>query len=288
MSMFIAPGAKTPVDSLESTRNWGSIVAPGESGTEGQTELGRRAGVRAGESADGWDRLKPTIRSGSHGPVMSALNAFPGGERPANDSSTGLVVELLNRARAGDESARDALFEQCRHYLSILARVQIETWLQAKVDPSDLVQQTLLEAYRGLARFEGQSEGEWLAWLKQILKHNATDFVRSYKGTAKRRIQKEVPMEAPRHGSSLFRLDPSGPGETPSQLVMQHESEIQLADAVSQLAEDYQEVILLRNVRRLSFNEVAEEMGRSRPAVQMLWLRALKKLKEQLQDVERA
>ena len=48
----------------------------------------------------------------------------------------------------------------------------------------------------------------------------------------------------------------------------------------------YQQVILLRNVQRLSFNEVAERMGRSRPAVQMLWLRALKKLKDLLHDVE--
>jgi len=158
--------------------------------------------------------------------------------------------------------------------------------LQAKVDPSDLVQQTLLEAYRGLDGFQGQTEGEWLAWIKQILKHNATDYIRSYKGTAKRRIQREVPMEAPRHGSSLFRIDPSDPGDTPSQLVMQHENEIQLAEAVSRLAEDHQQVILLRNVQRLSFNEVAERMGRSRPAVQMLWLRALKKLKDLLHDVE--
>ena len=83
-------------------------------------------------------------------------------------------------------------------------------------------------------------------------------------------------------------MDPSDPGETPSQLVMQRENEIQLAEAVSRLDEDYQEVILLRNVQRLSFNEVAERMDRSRPAAQMLWLRALKKLKEHLQDVEGA
>ena len=95
-------------------------------------------------------------------------------------------------------------------------------------------------------------------------------------------------MELPGDGSSLFRLDPAARSETPSQLVMQHEREIQLAEAVSRLDEDYQEVILLRNVQRLSFNEVAERMGRSRPAAQMLWLRALRKLKEQLQDVESA
>jgi RNA polymerase sigma-70 factor (ECF subfamily) len=205
-----------------------------------------------------------------------------------SDSNSSVLIGLLDRARGGDEAARDELFDRCRNYVSLLARVHIESWLQAKVDPSDLVQQTLLEAYRGMGGFKGQSEGEWLAWLKQILKHNATDYIRRYKGAAKRRIQREVPLEAVRHGSSLFRIDPSDPGETPSQLVMQHENEIQLAEAVSRLDEDYQQVILLRNVQRLSFNEVAERMGRSRPAVQMLWLRALRKLKELLQDVEGA
>jgi len=195
-----------------------------------------------------------------------------------------VLVELLARARAGDEAAGEELFERCRNYVSLLARVQVESWLQAKVDASDLVQQTLLEAYRGLADFRGKSEGEWLAWLKQILTHNTTDFVRHYKGTAKRQIRREVPIDVPGDGSTFFRRDPSDPGESPSQLVMQHENAIELADAVSRLSEDHQEVILLRNVQRLSFSEVAERMGRSRPAVQMLWLRALKKLKEGLQD----
>jgi RNA polymerase sigma-70 factor (ECF subfamily) len=210
-------------------------------------------------------------------------------ESDSNSESNGSVlVELLERARNGDDGARDELFDRCRNYVSLLARVHIESWLQARVDPSDLVQQTLLEAYRGMGGFKGQSEGEWLAWLKQILKNNATDYIRRYKGTAKRRIQREVSIESPRHGSSQFRMDLSDPGDSPSQLVMQYENEIQLAEAVSRLDEDYQEVILLRNVQRLSFNEVAQRMDRSRPAAQMLWLRALRKLKANLQDVEGA
>lgn len=230
---------------------------------------------RGGDLADRWARLSPSFR-----------DSGPRREMPDADKKTSVLVDLLDRAREGDVGARNELFDRCRNYVSILARVHIESWLQAKVDPSDLVQQTLLEAYRGMGKFEGQSEGEWLAWLKQILKHNATDYIRRYKGTAKRRIQREVPMEAPRHGSSLFRIDPSDPADTPSQMVLQQENEIQLAEAVSRLDEDYQEVILLRNVQRLSFNEVAERMDRSRPAVQMLWLRALRKLKELLRDVE--
>ena len=232
---------------------------------------------RGGDLPDHWARLRPSI-----------CDSVPRRTMSDADKNSSILVDLLDRAREGDVGARNELFDRCRNYVSILARVHIESWLQGKVDPSDLVQQTLLEAYRGMDKFEGQSEGEWLAWLKQILKHNATDYIRHYKGTAKRRIQREVPMETPGHGSSLFRIDPSDPGDTPSQMVLHQENEIQMAEAVSRLDEDYQEVILLRNVQRLSFNEVAERMNRSRPAVQMLWLRALRKLKDVLRDVETA
>ncbi|QDT47303.1 RNA polymerase sigma factor YlaC [Symmachiella dynata] len=191
------------------------------------------------------------------------------------------LVELLNRARGGDEAARDELFDKCRNYLAIVARVQVESWLRVKVDASDLVQQTMLDAYRGFGDFRGNSEGEWLTWLKQILKHNATDFVRRYRGTEKRQQRREVPMQVgPTNLSEGFTREPSSGGESPSELVMQREREIQLADCITKLAPDHQEVIILRSLQRLPFDEVAERMDRTRPAVQMLWARAVSKLKD--------
>jgi len=201
-----------------------------------------------------------------------------------NDDS--VLLDLLNRARDGDDMARDELFDKCRAYVSVLARVQVESWLQAKVDASDLVQQTLLEAHQGLSGFRGQTQGEWLVWLKRILSNNTVDFIRRYKGTAKRQVRREVPIDIAGDGSEFFHRDPSDPGESPSQLVIRHEDELQLADAITRLSEDYQEVILLRNVQRLPFGEIAARMDRSRPAVQMLWLRALRKLKEVLEEIE--
>jgi RNA polymerase sigma-70 factor (ECF subfamily) len=194
------------------------------------------------------------------------------------------LLELLTRARDGDAGARDRLFEKCRSYVGLVARAQVESWMNAKVDASDLVQQTLLEVHRGLDRFRGQTEAEWLAWLRMILKNNAADFVRRYRGTAKRQARREISMRvAAPDASDEFLRDPADPGESPSQVVMRREQEIELADAISQLAEDYQEVIMLRNLQRLPFDEVARRMGRSRPATQMLWMRALRKLQETLQ-----
>lgn len=196
---------------------------------------------------------------------------------------SGSVVDLLNRARGGDDAARDALFEKCRAYVTVVARAQVESWLQAKVDASDLVQQTMLEAHCGLDDFRGSTEAEWLAWLRRILMHNAADFVRQYGAAEKRRVGREVALRVPaRDGSRPGVRDPSDPGESPSELVLRRERELQVAEAVTKLPEDYQEVIMLRNLQRLPFNEVARRMGRSRPAVQMLWMRALCKLQDVL------
>ncbi len=195
-----------------------------------------------------------------------------------NDSGTSPLEELIGRAQSGDADARNELFEKCRNYISFLARSHVESWIQAKGDSSDLVQQTLLEAHTGFERFNGKSEGEWLAWLKQILRNNATDYVRRF-GTAKRKVSREVAI-----GGFTESFRSVGPpeladgGETPSQIIAKREQEIEIADAMATLPPDYQEIIVLRNLQRLPFDEIAERMDRSRPACQMLWMRALKKL----------
>jgi RNA polymerase sigma-70 factor, ECF subfamily len=188
------------------------------------------------------------------------------------------VAELLARARTRDPRELDALFAECRNYLGIVARAQLESWLRAKVDASDLVQQTMLEAYRDFDKFRGQTEAEWLAWLRQILNHNAANFIRHYRGTAKRQAHREVPLAPATDTSTTPRNDPADHAESPSQQLLRKEREWQVADALAQLAPDHREVILLRNLERLSFDEVAQRMGRSRPAVQMLWMRAIHKL----------
>jgi RNA polymerase sigma-70 factor, ECF subfamily len=200
---------------------------------------------------------------------------------PSSDNAS--VSKLLERARAGDDTARERLFAMCRNYVAIAARAEMASWLKSKVDASDLVQQTMLEAHRGLANFRGTTEGEWLARLKQIMAHNATDYVRRYHGVEKRCTSREVSLTTS-EDSERPQPQLSDDGPSPSQLVMQKELQLQVADAVARLPEDYQEVVILRNLQQLPFEDVAERMGRSRPAVQMLWTRAIRKLQEVLNE----
>jgi RNA polymerase sigma-70 factor (ECF subfamily) len=197
------------------------------------------------------------------------------------ESTLPAVSELLALARAGDPDGLNRLYEASRPWLAVLARARLERYLRARVDTSDLVQQTLLEAYRDFAGFGGRTEGEWLAWLRQILLRNAADYVRRFR--AAKRAATEIPLRGEGEGPPLEQAITAA-GPSPSQQAVCHEESLRLAQSLTLLPEDYQEVIQLRHFQRLAFDEVARRMQRSRPAVQMLWLRALRRLKEVLDE----
>ena len=191
------------------------------------------------------------------------------------------VDQLIDAAKKGDSQARERLFERCRNYLGVLARTRVEPWMQGKFDGSDLVQQTLLEAFRAFDSFEGSTEAEWLAWLRGILTHNSQDVIRHYR-TDKRAAQREWAAHGDSENGTPF--EPQDDLPSPSRILMRQEDELVLTDALAQLEPDYQEVIQLRSLQKLPFEEVASRMGRTRGATQMLWARALKKLESILSN----
>jgi len=195
--------------------------------------------------------------------------------------SSASVVRLLEAVRQGDAAAQGEMLVRYQPWLGLLARLQIDTQFQGKFGASDIVQQTLLEACRDLRQFRGRTEAELLAWLRRILAHVLAHEVRRYRGTQQRDLAREVSLEqslaqsSQRLGDLLAASTPS-----PSQRAVRHEEELLLADVLSQLPDDYREVIVLRNLEGLSHEEIARRLGRSVAAVRMLWVRALARIRQ--------
>jgi RNA polymerase sigma-70 factor (ECF subfamily) len=201
----------------------------------------------------------------------------------SGSSRSSAAVGLLDRARHGSKSSLGALLQQYRNYLVVLASMQIERRLQPRVSPSDVVQETMLRAHKNFAQFRGTTEQELLAWLRQILVNNLATFVEQHMLAARRDVRREISME--RIGAALEQstilLAALIPATTksPSMAVQQREEAVVLADRLAQLPEDYREVLVLRNMKGLAFEEIAQRIDRSVGATRMLWLRAIEKLR---------
>jgi RNA polymerase sigma-70 factor (ECF subfamily) len=197
--------------------------------------------------------------------------------------------ELIDRCRKGEPAARAQLLQRYRHYLWMLAQAQLGRHLRAKCDPSDLVQQTLLEVHRDFDQFAGTQERELLAWMRQILAHNLYNETRRFT-VPQRNAAREVSLDQLRagleHSSAVLGrclVDNSTP---PSQVAVEREAAVLLADRMARLPEDYRTVLILRVFEGLSAEEVAERMNRSSGAVRMLQLRALTALRAEMKKEE--
>jgi RNA polymerase sigma-70 factor, ECF subfamily len=199
------------------------------------------------------------------------------------------VEGLLAHARQGEEQDLGRLLQLYRNYLTIMATAQLDARLRRRMSPSDLVQETMLGAYRDFRKFRGQTEGELVAWLRQILIHCLHHAYEMHFQAGRRDIRREISLEdVDRSSNRLAGIAQAvaAQGESPSAPARDRERAVAMADQLAKLRPDYREVIVLRNLQGLSFEEVAQRMDRKPGAVRMLWLRAIEKFR-QLYEVSR-
>jgi RNA polymerase sigma-70 factor (ECF subfamily) len=191
---------------------------------------------------------------------------------------------LLGAARQDCREALEQLLESFRGYLRLLARAGIDPALRAKADPSDLVQETLVQAHRNFAQFQGQSEGELAGWLRRILANKRTDFIRSYRLSGARQVNRERSLDELLADSSAALVNlVTGGGSSPSAAVQRREMSLVLAEALADLSDDYREVLVLRSLEERDWEETARCLNRTVGATRMLWARALKALRPLLE-----
>lgn len=195
------------------------------------------------------------------------------------------IDRLIHRARLAEPGALDCLLEAYRNFLRLLARTGIDHSLRGKADPSDLVQDALLKAHQHFGQFQGSSEAELAAWLRQILARCLADLVRKYRMAEARQVGRERSLNDMLGGAAHALQGLLSPnGHSPSQSAQRRELTVVLANALAELSPDYREVVVLRTLEEKDWDEVAALMGRTVGSVRLLWARALKKLKPLIED----
>jgi RNA polymerase sigma-70 factor, ECF subfamily len=213
--------------------------------------------------------------------VMESVGRLP----LESPSGRDVVPQLIEQAHAGSNTALGQLTELYRRYLQVLTARKLPRELQAKVSPSDVVQDTLVEACQDFVAFAGQTRFELRAWLRRMLVNNLADQARHYQETAKRQVSREVRLQ--NGGEDDSRADNIGLAcwDTPSAQAMHHEATDLVERVLAELPDTYRQVVLLRSRDRLSFPAIGQKMERSADAARKLWATAILRLQQRLETL---
>ena len=198
--------------------------------------------------------------------------------------------QLFTSARQGSNSCLGRLLTLYTNYLKLLVAAQLDNRLRAGSARRISCRRSFFEAHRDFEQFRGQSPGEFVAWLRRIVVNNILRVVEQHVLAEKRDVRREVSLEeiGRRLEQSTVRLETLLAERTirPAAAPCGAKTKFCWPTRWPQLPADYREVIVLRHIEGLPFEEVAQRMERTAGAVRMLWLRALKKLREQIEERE--
>lgn len=195
--------------------------------------------------------------------------------------------ELIIHARTGDESAVNQLMDRHRDSLNQLVRMRLDQKIRNRVDVSDVVQEVLVEANRRLPKYLESPPMPFHLWLRQIAKDRMIDAYRRHRVSAKRTVDREQDLAAPRgydHSSIQLAAILNDAELTPAAEAIQKELALRVEASISLLDEKDSEIIIMRHYEHLTNHEISQVLGLTEPAASMRYLRAIRRLKEILQD----
>lgn len=188
---------------------------------------------------------------------------------------------LIEQARDGDAQAKSDLATQVQSYLTMMADRKLNASIRSNVNPSDIVQHTLIRMVDGIDNFRGETRAEFFGWLNTIVQNESSRANRHFR-SQKRDIARQRSMTQENSGSFIF-MEPSDDQPTPQTSALSAERIQLLHKLLKKLPEEHGEVIRLRNLEQLSFREIGERMNRTEGAATKLWNRAIAKFQVELE-----
>jgi RNA polymerase sigma-70 factor (ECF subfamily) len=192
------------------------------------------------------------------------------------NESDSLLAELIRRAREGDREALGELLDGHRDLLRALARQRLDPRIGARLDASDLVQQTCLSVHKRIAEFQGDDVAQFVAWLKDVHEHNVQNAVRDHVQAQKRAAGREEAFGEREVGAARQT--------SPSQRAMRGEEARRLAGALEQLPEDQREVLRLRYLEGWTLAQLCAHTGLTKDALAWLMKQGMKEMKRLLDE----
>jgi RNA polymerase sigma-70 factor (ECF subfamily) len=194
--------------------------------------------------------------------------------------------QLLDLVGQGDRAARDRLLGRHRQRLRNLIALHLDPRIAARVDPSDVVQESLVEADRRLGDYLRNRPLPFYPWLRRLALQRLTDLYRLHVRSMKRSVRREEARLPLLSDDSVQQLASRlmARGSSPSAGLQRHDLQERLRNALSRLAERDREVLILRHLEQLSVKEIAAVLGITEGAVKVRHVRALERLRQTLDE----
>lgn len=196
--------------------------------------------------------------------------------------------QLLDRAASGDLQAKDQLFERHRARLRHMVAIRFDSRLTSRLDPSDVVQETLTIAARQLPKYLAERPLPFYPWLRRLAWQRMVQLREHHVDAQRRSVSREAVSRTDLTDDSITELADRlvDLKSSPSAHVMRAEQRRRLHDALERLPDRDCELLVVRFLEQLSTSEIAVELGISEAAVKMRQLRALERLQRILRELE--
>ncbi len=185
---------------------------------------------------------------------------------------------LAHEAGGTDPEAFERLVERIQGRLSLWIGLRLGPRLRARVTDEDVLQDTLLHAYRSLDSFRDHGPGSFLRWMLSVAEHRIKDLHKFHSRDRRAMAREFVPAPAG-EAESRFIERFSGSWTSPASAAHRREQAARVTRLIESLADDVREVVVLRAVEDRSFAEIADRIGRPKTTVYELYARGLRRLR---------
>jgi len=202
-----------------------------------------------------------------------------------NDGSEN--ADLIRRASEGDQFALNQLFDTHRERLQRMIRLRIDRRIQGRLDSSDVLQEAYIDAFRNLREYVNAPSTSFFIWLRNIVGLKLAEVHRRHLGTQKRDAKRDVSIyrgALPAVNSVSMAAQLLGQLTTPSQIAVKTEMRLRLQEVLDSMDEVDREVIALRHFEQLNSQETADVLLMSKSGASSRYIRAMKRLKEELSE----